>query len=183
MSLYMAGAAEQKQKKSCLCLQMPSRPLVCGHRCFLLNIFMVNIYLPLNRGHVKTPPVAGISGKVFIFETTITAHFRILPNHILHTVLSQSTFIPRLREGSDDKEQRMQGDRGGMMKNGEKTKHVAAVFPLPKQTSDSKTQEVFVCLSAFNRISAVRYLYLGLDVVTQSHCLHRYIAYIDVSLD
>lgn len=143
----------------------------------------MNIYLPLNRGHVKTPPVAGISGKAFIFETTITAHLRILPNHILHTVLSQSTFIPRLREGSDDKEQRMQGDRGGIMKNGEKTKHVAAVFPLPKQTSASKTQEVFVCLSAFNRISAARYLYLGLDVVTQSHCLHRYIAYIDVSPD
>lgn len=142
---------------------------------------MMNIYLPLNRGHVKTPPVAGISGKTFIFETTITAHLRILPNHILHTVLSQSTFILRLREGSDDKEQRMLGDRGGMMKNGEKTKHVVAVFPLPKQTSASKTQEVFVCLSAFNRISAARYLYLGLDVVTQSHCLHRYIAYIDVS--
>lgn len=163
---------------------MPFRALVCGHRCCLLNIFKVNIYLPLNRGHVKTLPVAGISGKVFIFETTIAAHLTILPNHILHTVLSQSTFIPRLREGSDDKEQRMQGDRGGMMKNGKKTKHVAAVFPIPKQTSASKTQEVFVCLSAFNsNISAARYLYLGRDVVTQSHCLHRYIAHIDVSLD
>lgn len=90
----------------------------------------------LGCGHVKTAPHVSILGKAFIFVTTITAHSRIPSNHILRTVLSQSAFIPRLREGGDDKEQRMRRDTGGrMMKKSEgKTKRAAAAaaaFPPP----------------------------------------------------
>lgn len=82
----------------------------------------------------RPPHISAIFGKAFIFETTITAHSRILPDHILRTVLSQSAFIPRLRESGDDKEQRMQRDRGGrVMKKseGKTARAAAAAFPPP----------------------------------------------------
>lgn len=107
----------------------------------------------------RLPHMSVILWKAFIFETTITAQSRIPPNRILRTVLSQSAFIPRLREGGDDKEQRMWGDRGGRMmkKSGGKTKRAAAAaissaLNRPRQNRRAK-RFLCLCLLAFQWIT------------------------------
>lgn len=115
----------------------------------------------LGCGHLKADD--DLREGLLFFDTTITAHSRIPPNRILRTVLSQSAFIPRQREGGNDSKQRMRGEGGDDRR--ERRKNRASSGGCGVSSARNRPGR--------ERQSFTVSLFLNLDIATRSHCAHR----------